>query len=66
MGHIFFNFAGVIATVAFSVAVAVYIEWQALRGLIGLMPVGRRIREVETPASAKTPERPFNRKRPDL
>jgi hypothetical protein len=60
MGHIFLNFAGVITTVAFSVAVAVYIEWQALRGLMRLMPVSR-VPEVKTPASADT-ERPVQSK----
>lgn len=38
MDHMVLNFAGIMTTVVFSIALAVYIDWLALRGLMRLMP----------------------------
>lgn len=43
MDRIVLDFAGIATTIAFSIALAVYLDWLALRGLMRLMP-GRATR----------------------
>ena len=43
MDHMILNFAGIVTTIALSMALAVYLDWLALRGLMRVMP-GRRTR----------------------
>lgn len=43
MDHMVLNFAGIATTIVFSIALAVYLDWLALRGLMRVMP-GRRTR----------------------